>query len=862
MSADWQKLHKLWYRKREVYPAQWSDEPDRLQLCVAAGAPSGGPLATVRDERVMQPVRGSLRPELQTWTAAGRLIASMPWPHTGLLGMGWTAQETLMCVFDSGVVRTFTVMCEPINVFTVDERIKGEGGAIQMALWPNGVALLTRRFSLYANASTSRSGECCHRCANMKLQSAPQAMCVLPPPHEDSADVRVVVGTSEGPVLLVDRHEVRDLGIDEGPYMAFAVSTSGGSLACLSTQGVLKILAVEDGLKTKAVACLDSKRRPKQMVWCGDDCIALYLQYSTPSNSLQHVLFVGGPNNDWIPYHYDAPIHLVPECDGCRIAGAYRIEFVQRVPDSTETIYSIGNCDPPAMLCYAWERFEKGDVCAQESLRLISKDDLAYAVSTCVDAAQYEHDPETVQSLLNAAVFGRHFLVEPGTPTPFIEACRNLRVCIELRKAPVDVPLTVPQLRRVGFKGVAQRLAQRRMHLLATRICDWVGEPRDPVLFHWACEKIRQARGSPATDEQLCEAILAKFRNCPGVGFAEVARVAAELYRPHLATMLLSHEPRSHAQVQVLLRLSREGDEENQLLMLRLAVERAAQSLDPDLICGAISAACGGGEPCGRGADVQAVARLVRERPQELQVVGDLLALELQRGEQFDRARGLYESLERKRLAAQAAVQQIFRRRDAEERAKWLRFAKDFFGSVDANAPEAERQSMQFCTQASAEEADLLKSQVRLEELAATKRWPGAPHRFAGLPLVDTLSKLIEIGENLEAESLRNQFKISDKRYWRIKVGALSRAGNLSELGVMATHRTSPIGYELIVETFLKHRRNDLALPFVQKVKNPEMQATYYSKMGMEEEANAARRQAQERAGPGRLLQNILRFNN
>ena len=44
-------------------------------------------------------------------------------------------------------------------------------------------------------------------------------------------------------------------------------------------------------------------------------------------------------------------------------------------------------------------------------------------------------------------------------------------------------------------------------------------------------------------------------------GFAEVARVAAEMYRPHLATLLLNHEPRSHAQVQVLVQLSREGDE-------------------------------------------------------------------------------------------------------------------------------------------------------------------------------------------------------------------------------------------------------------------------------------------------------------
>ena len=34
----------------------------------------------------------------------------------------------------------FTVMCEPLHVFTVDERISSEGGAVAAALWPNGIA--------------------------------------------------------------------------------------------------------------------------------------------------------------------------------------------------------------------------------------------------------------------------------------------------------------------------------------------------------------------------------------------------------------------------------------------------------------------------------------------------------------------------------------------------------------------------------------------------------------------------------------------------------------------------------------------------------------------------------------------------
>mmetsp|Transcript_58339 Transcript_58339/g.103681 ORF Transcript_58339/g.103681 Transcript_58339/m.103681 type:complete len:862 (+) Transcript_58339:8-2593(+) len=856
MSSDWQKLADLWYRKREVYTTNWSDDPERLYVSVVAGAPYGGPVATVRDEHVFQPVRGNLKPELQTWTSAGRLINSSPWAHTGLLIMGWSSQEELVCVFESGLIRTFTVMCEPLHVFTIDERIKSEGGAISASLWPNGVAVLTRRFSLFVNASLTRSGDACFRCADLKVPSAPLCLCVLPPASDTSADIQVIVGTAEGPVLLADRHEARDIGLTDGPFMAFSVSSSGKLLACLSRKGVFKVLSITDDLQVLDVANLECRKKPKQMVWCGDDCIALYLAVPTPSNSVQHVLFVGGPQNDWIPYQYENPLHLVSECDGCRILGTYKVEFVQRVPPSTEAIFSIGSFDPPAMLCYALERYAKGDVCAQESLRPI-KEDLSDAVATCIDAALCEHDPNTFKPLLDAAGFGRHFLTEPVDPDRNKDACKNLRICNDLRKAPIDIPMTVAQLEKLGIAGLALRLAQRHQHLLAFRICQWVGHPRNAVLFHWGRQKIRGAKGSPRTDEELFEVILAKFNDCPGIGYAEVARVAAEMYRPHLATMLLNHEPRSHAQVQVLLQLAREGDQENSEMMLRLAVEKAAQSWDPDLIHGAISAACGG-DPCGRSADIQALARLIKERPQELQVVSDVFVTALLSGEQFDRARMYYDQIDRGRQSAVVAVHEVFRRREVEERIKWLRRAKDFFGMNDASASEAEKLSLQFSAQATAEESELLKAQAALEEQAETKRWLNGPHRFAGLSLTSTLVKLIELGEVVEADNLHTQMKVADKRYWRMKVRALSNAGNLSELNMLATHRSSPIGYELFIEAFLKHGRNDLAIPFVTKVKSSDQQAIYYSRMGMEEEAQRARMQGQERTGAGRLLQNIL----
>ena len=46
---------------------------------------------------VFQPVKGSLRTELQIWTSAGRLIQSAPWAHTGVSAEGVGMENLTDC---------------------------------------------------------------------------------------------------------------------------------------------------------------------------------------------------------------------------------------------------------------------------------------------------------------------------------------------------------------------------------------------------------------------------------------------------------------------------------------------------------------------------------------------------------------------------------------------------------------------------------------------------------------------------------------------------------------------------------------------------------------------------------------------
>ena len=69
---------------------------------------------------------------------------------------------------------------------------------------------------------------------------------------------------------------------------------------------------------------------------------------------------------------------------------------------------------------------------------------------------------------------------------------------------------------------------------------------------------------------------------------------------------------------------------------------------------------------------------------------------------------------------------------------------------------------------------------------------------FPGLPLVTTLVKLLELGEVREADELRTRMKVSDKRYWRIKIRGLAAAGSFEELNAFAIATWTPGEDEMV----------------------------------------------------------------
>jgi hypothetical protein len=109
------QLHDKFYRKYEVYSMAWGVDLSQMKI---AGAPSGGPVAMVRDSSQILRATADTRERIQIYTSSGSLISSLAWEHSSKLKhMGWTEKEELVCVATDGRTLMFNVFGEKVNDF-------------------------------------------------------------------------------------------------------------------------------------------------------------------------------------------------------------------------------------------------------------------------------------------------------------------------------------------------------------------------------------------------------------------------------------------------------------------------------------------------------------------------------------------------------------------------------------------------------------------------------------------------------------------------------------------------------------------------------------------------------------------------
>uniref|UniRef100_A0A803XUY8 Vacuolar protein sorting-associated protein 16 homolog n=1 Tax=Meleagris gallopavo TaxID=9103 RepID=A0A803XUY8_MELGA len=432
-----------------------------------------------------------------------------------------------------------------------------------------GVAILTgaHRFSLTTNID------------DLKLRRMPEVPGLQKPPscwavltQDRVTIVLLAVGQD---LYLLDNTSCSvvtppGMSPSAGAYLQMAVSFNYRCLALFTDTGYIWMgLAT---LKDKLCEFNSAIRSaPKQMVWC-----------TRPRSRQRAVvlawdrqLMVAGNSTECIRFVLDEDSYLVPEPDGVRILSRTSHEFLHEIPEASQEIFKIASMAPGALLLEAQKEYEKESQKADEYLREIKDQKLLpEAVSQCIEAAGYEHEPETQKSLLRAASFGKCF-IDKFPPESFVRMCQDLRVLNSIRDYQIGIPLTFTQYKRLTVEVLLDRLVLRRLYPLAIRICEYLRLPEiqgvSRILAHWACYKVQQKDKS---DEEVAYAINQKLGDTPGISYSEIAARAYDCGRTELAIKLLEYEPRSGEQVPLLLKMKRS----------KLALSKAIESGDTDLV--------------------------------------------------------------------------------------------------------------------------------------------------------------------------------------------------------------------------------------------------------------------------------------
>jgi len=775
-SSEWQQLGDRFYRKVELYASlSWNEQIDLAKFTVC-GAPYGGPLAVSRDEKKIVAMNDPIQPpKLQIFTSSGKKLSeSNQWEKGRIVvGMGWTEEERLVCVFEDGNVSLFNVHCKEDMQFNLGREVK-EKGIQEVKIWSTGLACLTRslEFVCVVNFTEPRT-----KIFDRFLTEAPLCWALIEPQYTLSLNLELLVATSNT-VWSMYGSERKNLLATSGPFCKITVSPQGKFLACFSTSGMLFVMPSD---MSKNLTQFDTKTKaaPDQMEWCGVDAVVMYWRKV-------NLIVIIGPRGDWIRYNYESPLYLVPECDGVRIICNDKCEFLQRVPDSIENIFKIGSTAPSAILYDALEHFEKKNPKADENVRSI-KNELSEAVSQCLEAAGHEFSEILQRTLLKAASFGKIF-IDFYDPTPFVEMCKNLRILNAVRYYEIGLPISFQQYQRLGITGVVDRLTNHHHHLLAYRICEFMKISKDKVLVHWACLKVC----SPGNENSIRDMIVEKLADVPGISYAEIASTAYKHSRKELATKLLDYEPKAANQVPLLMSMQQE----------ELALDKAIESGDTNLVYLVVL-------HMKRSMQIVEFLRVIRSKPFALD-----LFLSYYRQEDLKLLKEVYSRLDKPQEVATIFILESQREKDFDKRIAKLQEAMNIFLTCKDN----------FSARSTEDQIRLLLLQKELEAtIEGTK--------FLDLSVSETTFQLILSGQSKRASKLKSDFKVPDKRFWWIKVKALSQLKDWPALEKFAKDK-SPIGYHPFADGCIEAGAITEAIKYIRKISDPSLRVQYFVNIG------------------------------
>ncbi|GAA6011899.1 hypothetical protein JCM10207_003423 [Rhodosporidiobolus poonsookiae] len=604
----------------------------------------------------------------------------------------------------------------------------------------------------------------------------------------------------------------------------------------------------------------------RQVEWCGSNAVAV---------RWERTVEIVGPFGETLKYFYSSPsLHLTTEVDCVRVTcGEDTCDLIELVPPATLSAL-LPSPTPPSQLLAASTLFHARSPKADEIVRGLLGHEHGHggamreAVEGCVAAAGREWTGGEGKELLRAAAFGKSFL-EAYNPSEFVSTTKTLRVLNAVRDFKVGLPLTWEQYHLHPPSTLISRLLARSEHLLALRLSAFLGLPAAPVVKHWARDVIAASAPSAAGagagkgggavrgDEEVCRVLVDKLRSlapCPSspapsgplepsdaLSPASLALTAFALGRPHLARLLVDQEPRSARQVPLLVRM---GDGEGALrravmggegelvFAVLLSLRRTLPPGDLFRLLERVDASLS--PPSSHSTSTSSAPTSARGKRGPASRAFELYCRELGTDEERRLRWEFWYQDDRRREMGMGALEESFREEDFGEKVAKVRKAQKSF---------AEDKEAAF-------EAKMVDDHIRLLALQQSLEQENTGKSFVGLSVNGTIRACILAGLDKKAEKVRNEFRVPDKRYWYLRLRALTTLRDFPALLVFSKSKKSPIGYEPFVDELIKAGAHREAVSYVERCES-RSRVELYVRCG---EWGMAGQECVRRAERGRLV--------
>ncbi|XP_034487688.1 vacuolar protein sorting-associated protein 16 homolog [Drosophila innubila] len=789
-TGEWFKLQPDYYRKVELPTPNWPIDIDLEYMHVVA-APYGGPLAAIRDSAKVVPVKGISRSMIRIFDTSGNETGHILWNHGKLISMGWSDTEELICVLENAKVFVFDMFGNEKESYSVG----GEASVIKIveakvfqSAAGTGVAVMTTSGRIFLKQNSNKT--------ERKLPDIPStssnANCSCWEIVTEGRNSYCLLGREREVIKLLHGQTVGTVtaNLFEKPHeriIKISVSYNHQHLALYTNTGLLWLGSVD--MREKYCE-FDTGRKdmPLQIEWImnthNSEADAVVITY--PS-----YLLIVNRNADRSEFPYDPIMFLVAEMDGVRVITQSSHEMIQRLPKCVENIFAVNSREPACYLFEASKKFEEKSYNSDEYLRLCGSG-IELAINECIEAAAYEFCPETQKSLMRTAYFGKGF-IPSHNPEEYMRILRILRVLNTLRHKKIAMPLTYKQFSHLKPEVILSRLVFRKHYAVAIQVAKHLKLPESWILEHWAFHKVMHDQN----DNEVARKITEKFKNpsVEGISYCNIAEKAHQSGRDELAIKLLELEPRASLHVPLLLKMGK----------FDRAVASATQSGDTELVTSVIL-------EIKKKMMLSNFHMMIREYPLALNMYKKIM-LESSRTALYD----IYNTEDDHKSIAEF----------------------HFYNAIDSEGLESNLAIIgsSYAQGRCTVEAELCNDTSRILKLQRThtSRQNNAI-LMNGLSIHDTMLQLLRMGDIKEAEKIKSEYKVPDRRYWWMRILTLAEKLNWAELEKFSKNKKSPIGYEPFVEVCLQQDNTREARKYIPRC--PDKRKMYwYMRANLYEEA-------------------------